>query len=58
MHNTFKAFFSWVASKLSNETENTLIKQFKEEKNVEVDIINEIRSTYQTVEKEDFEMEL
>ena len=47
-----------MASKLSNETENTLIKQFKEEKNVEVDIINEIRPTYQTVEKEDFEMEL
>ncbi len=58
LKNTFKAFFSWVASKLSNETENTLIKQFKEEKNVEVDIINEIRPTYQTVEKEDFEMEL
>ena len=58
LKNTFKTFFSWVASKLSNETENTLIKQFKEEKNVEVDIINEIRPTYQTVEKEDFEMEL
>ena len=33
-----KTFVSWVASKLSNETENSLLRKFKREKNITLDI--------------------
>ena len=38
LKSSVKTFISWVASKISNETENSLVRKFKKEKNITLDI--------------------
>lgn len=55
---TFKTFLTWIVDKLSNETENSLIKQFRRDKNIEVDIYKELNTKNSQLEKSNYEMEL
>ncbi len=55
---TFKTFLTWITDKLSNETENSLIRQFRKDKNIEVDIYKELNTKNSQLEKSNDEMEL
>lgn len=58
LKSTFKTFLNWIVNKLSNETENTLIRKFSKDKVIEVDIQKVLKINHRILEKADNEMEL